>query len=228
MIKAYTVIVTGASSGIGLELCEQLTEKGAEVVGLSRTRPDFESGSFRWFPLDVRKADEVSHVARSISAQLRKPLFGLVNNAGIGRFEAVDKMTIDSFSEIIETNVNGTFYMCNSLVPLLKKEGKGHIINISSVAGLHGIANGSVYSASKFAVRGFSHSLFKELRKFNIKVTCVYPGSVATAFFEEVEGVENNPKMLKAEDVAAKIIQELESPPNTCSLDLEIRALQTT
>jgi short-subunit dehydrogenase len=127
---------------------------------------------------------------------------------------------------MFNTNVNGLMYCTRVVVPTLKARQAGHIINISSIAGLNGIVQGSGYSATKFAVRGISHSLYAELREDGIKVSCVYPGSVATNFFDEVEGVTINPNMLQPQDVATLLVQLLQSSPNFLTVDVEIRPLQ--
>jgi short-subunit dehydrogenase len=94
------------------------------------------------------------------------------------------------------------------------------------VAGTTGIPEGTVYCASKFAVRGFSQSLFKELRPFNIKVSCVYPGSVNTNFFDHYPAVQVNDQFMKASDIADSIIYLLETPANILPVDLELRPMQ--
>jgi len=102
---------------------------------------------------------------------------------------------------------------------------EGHIVNIASIAGITGIEKMAGYCGSKFAVRGISHSLFKEVRNFGIKVTCIYPGSTNTNFFDEFEGVNANENMMRPEDVASSIIHVLNTHPNYHVVDVEMRPL---
>ncbi len=123
-------------------------------------------------------------------------------------------------------NVNGIFYCSRLVIPEMKQLGYGHIINISSIAGMTGIEGMSGYCATKFAVRGMSGALFKEVRNFGIKVSCVYPGSVNTNFFDSIETVQANTNMMKPEDIAGTIIHFLETDPNYLPVDIEVRPLK--
>jgi short-subunit dehydrogenase len=102
----------------------------------------------------------------------------------------------------------------------------GHIINIASTAALEGMPQVSAYCATKWAVRGLSESLFREVRDYRIKVTCVYPGSVKTDFFRNSPGIQPHDYMLMPEDVALSIVQAIEMPDNFHTVNLEIRPLQ--
>ena len=224
LIKNKTVVVTGSSSGIGLALCKLLIEKGAIVEGISRSETPIKHQNFHWTKVDVGDLGVVQGAFQSILKR-RTQVDALINNAGFGKFESIDQTDVELWQEMFNVNVNGTFFCTKQLVPHFKVNGSGHFINISSVAGIHGIANGTAYCATKFAVRGFSHSLFKELRKFGIKVTCIYPGSVATPFFDEINGVEINENMINPKDLAWTLVHLLASPSNYVPLDYEVRPL---
>ena len=126
---------------------------------------------------------------------------------------------------MFETNVNGIFYTTRKILPTMKKLGEAHIVNISSIAGLTGISGMSAYCATKYAVRGLSHSLYKEVRDYGIKVTCIYPGSVKTNFFDEIDSVELNDNMMRPEDIAGTILNALQTHPNYHQIDIEVRPL---
>ena len=111
-------------------------------------------------------------------------------------------------------------------LPKMKKQEYGHIINIASTAALEGMAQVSGYCASKWAVKGLSESLFREVRDFKIKVTCIYPGSTKTDFFRNNENVQPNDNMLMPEDIAQAITQAIQMPDNFHTVNLEIRPLQ--
>jgi len=126
---------------------------------------------------------------------------------------------------MMNVNLNGVFYITRKLVPLFKRnEQHTHIVNIASVAGLIGNPQISGYNATKFGLRGFSEALFKELRFDKIKVTCVYPGSIATEFFEK-SGSSTHDHMMKADDVAHSIIHVLETPDNFLIDEITMRPL---
>ena len=150
----------------------------------------------------------------------------LINNAGLGYFSYCEDLDIDKWQELFDTNVNGVFYGCKLALPGMKKQGNGHIINIASIAGLEGYQQVSAYCATKFAVRGFSEALYKEVRESGVKVTCVYPGSVKTDFFRHSESIDAHDNMLMPEDVAAQILFALQTPDNFHNVNIEIRPLK--
>jgi short-subunit dehydrogenase len=126
----------------------------------------------------------------------------------------------------MNTNLNGVFYMTRHIVPLMKKNPEiCHIINISSIAGLLGNPQISGYNASKFAVRGFSEALFKELRYDGIKVSCMFPGSIATDFFETANAGDTHPNMMMPADVASTLVHLLETPDNYLINEVTLRPL---
>jgi NADP-dependent 3-hydroxy acid dehydrogenase YdfG len=109
----------------------------------------------------------------------------------------------------------------------MKQQRLGHVVNISSIAGLMGLAEATGYSATKFAVRGFSQSLLKEVRKDGIRVSCIFPGSVNTDFFEHYDSMTANDTMLSPDDVASTVIHVLSLPPNADVSEVEIRPLNS-
>lgn len=224
-LKGKTAIVTGISKGIGKAISLQLLEKGCEVIGWGRNKPDYDHPKLSFITTNMRDFDSVSQSFKH-SMDISAEIHLLVNNAGLGYFGPIEEMDLEEWHCMMETNVNGIFYALKNVIPVMKKQEKGHVINISSVAGLMANPLISGYSASKFAVKGMTESLFKELRDFGIKVTGVYPGSVNTAFFDNAPGMDAHDQMLHAGEVATQIIKAIETSDNFLINHLEFRPLQ--
>ncbi len=222
-----TAVVTGISKGIGFELCKLLLSKGAQVFGLGRTQNEELNAhpSFHFVTCDVQSSDSVRSAFEKVYA-ISSEVHVLVNNAGLGYFGNLEDMDEALWHQMFDTNVNGIFYCCKQVLAQMKNTGIGHIFNISSIAGLEGMAQVSGYCASKWAVKGLSESLFKEVREYGIKVTCVYPGSTKTDFFRNSPGIQPHDYMLMPQDIALMMVQAMEMPPNFHSVNLEIRPLQ--
>ncbi|MFT5481332.1 MAG: short-subunit dehydrogenase, partial [Bacteroidia bacterium] len=183
-VKNKWCVVTGSSRGIGLEICKQLCELGANVVGLSRSEPPFKHKNFTFISTNVRSFESVSAAFDQIHELAPVGIDVLVNNAGLGYFGFIEDVTLNQWHEMYETNVNSIFYTCKLALPRMKVKELGHVINIASTAGIEGYPQVSAYCGTKFAVKGISESMYKELRDFGVKVTCIYPGSTKTNFFE--------------------------------------------
>ena len=223
-LKSAICVVTGVSKGIGLALVKRLLDEGAIVYGLGRTQPDIENNNLTFIKTDVR---DYSSVTNAISHVLQEHsrIDVLVNNAGLGYFGKMEDHTIDQWHEMFETNVNGIFYTSKSVIPTMKEQAVGHIFNIASTAGLEGYPLASGYCGSKYAVKGISQSMYKELRDYGIKVTCVYPGSVKTDFFRN-SAIDPHDNMLMPEDVANMMVYSIKTPFNFHQVNLEVRPLQ--
>ncbi|MBD2768054.1 SDR family oxidoreductase [Hymenobacter sp. BT664] len=220
-------IVTGASRGIGRATVEALLARGAAVAGWGRTAPTgLVHDRFQFFACDVRDEAAVGAALTNTVRELGPEIHVLVNNAGLGIAGPVDGFKAEDWKLMFDTNVHGTFFCSRAVLPQMKRQQVGHIINVASIAGTTGIENMAGYCATKFAVRGFSQSLFKEVRNDGIKVTCLYPGSTQTNFFDDIPGTTANDSMMKPEDVASAIIYALETPFNFHIVDVEMRPLQ--
>jgi NADP-dependent 3-hydroxy acid dehydrogenase YdfG len=229
-LKDKIAIVTGASSGIGIAFSEKLIEKGATVYGLARrlnrlNEIKSELGeSFIPIQMDVSRHNDIQKWVKNRFTNDHLPDI-LINNAGIGFFGNADELSIDDWNTMINTNLNGVFYLTREIVPLMKTNPDYcHIINISSVAGLLGNPQISGYNATKFGLRGFSEALFKELRYDKIKVTTMFPGSIATHFFDQT-GTDTHSNMLQPRDVADTLIHLLETPDNFLVNEITLRPL---
>jgi NAD(P)-dependent dehydrogenase (short-subunit alcohol dehydrogenase family) len=227
------VIVTGASKGIGLELSRALVARGAVVFGFARGEKDLAAvhdelgDSFRPIVCDVGSEEQVGAAIRRIIDQEGR-VDVLINNAGIGMFGPIEELDSDEWHRMFATNVHGVFYCTRAVVPTMKKQNQdagfgGHIVNVSSVAGLVANPGISAYNHTKFGLRGFTEGLMKELRHDGIRVTAVYPGSVATPFFSDRE---QDYWKLKPENIAATIIHILEMPDDNLISEVVIRPLR--
>jgi short-subunit dehydrogenase len=218
-------VVTGVSKGIGYRTTLALLNKGAIVFGLGRNNT-IEHANYTFINCDVRNYQSVQQAFETVYKQTNSTIHILLNNAGLGYFGLLEEMPLEQIQEMFETNINGTIYCCKEVLPLMKQQQYGHIINIASTAALEGMPQVAAYCASKWAVKGLSESLFREVRDFRIKVTCLYPGSTKTDFFRNSPGIQPHDFMLMPEDVALSIIQALEMPDNFHTVNLEIRPLQ--
>ncbi|UYZ60632.1 SDR family oxidoreductase [Hymenobacter latericus] len=226
-LNGKVAIVTGVSKGIGLATAQLLLARGAVVAGWGRRAPEnFTHERFQFFECDVRNELSVQEAFTNTQRELGQEVTALVNNAGLGIAGEVDGFRSEDWHTMFDTNVHGTFYCTKAVLPQMRKQQLGHIINISSIAGLNGIEMMAGYCATKYAVRGFSHSLFKEVRKDGIKVTCLYPGSTQTNFFDDIPGTTANPSMMQPEDIAGAIVYAIETPFNFHIVDMEMRPLQ--
>lgn len=229
-LNGKIAVITGASSGLGAALAKALVAKGSVVYGLSRkakklSEIEKELGKkFIAVPMDISDEGQSGNWVRETFSDTRFPDV-LVNNAGAGYFAQVDALPIERWHEMINTNLNGTFYITSQLVPLMKVNKETcHIINIGSILGKTTRAESAAYSATKYAMQGFSEALFKELRSYKIKVTCVNPGSIDTHFFEE-SGIHPHANMMQPEDVADLILHLIETPDNLLVDEITLRPL---
>ena len=225
-LKNKVAVVTGVSKGLGLEIVKLLLEKGVKVAGWGRNKPEFTHAHFHFFTCDVADEAQVEQAYQATVAQLGADIRILVNNAGIGVAGHMENMSTANWKSMFDTNVHGIFYVSKRLVPAMKAADEGHILNVASIAGLNGVSNFAGYVGTKHAVRGISHSMYMELRDFGIKVSTIYPGSIQTNFFDNIEGTKVNENMMRPEDVAQTIVQTLETHPNYFVSDVECRPLR--
>lgn len=224
-LEGKIAVVTGVSKGIGYALCNALLQKGARVYGLGRTN-HLSHENYKFIFCDVRQFDLVQEAFETIFKETNNRVDILINNAGLGYFGYLEDMPLENWHQMFDTNVNGMFYCIKQALPVMKQNRYGHIVNIASTAALEGMPQVAAYCATKWAVKGLSESLFREVRDFKVKVTCVYPGSTKTDFFRNSPGIQPHDYMLMPEDVALTIVQALEMPDNFHTVNIEIRPLQ--
>ena len=226
-LTGKVAIITGASKGIGRATVEALLARGATVAGWGRTTSnDLTHERFQFFECDVRDEHAVAEAFTNTLRELGPEIHVLVNNAGLGIAGPVDGFATEDWKLMFDTNVHGTFFCSRAVLPQMKRQQLGHIINIASIAGTTGIENMAGYCATKFAVRGLSQSLFKEIRNDGIKVTCLFPGSTQTNFFDGITGTAANDSMMSPADIAGFIVYSLETPFNFHVVEAEMRPLQ--
>jgi NADP-dependent 3-hydroxy acid dehydrogenase YdfG len=218
-------VVTGANKGIGLECVKQLLDENCVVYGICRSGCSTSHENFTCLHADVSNLDSLKAAMDTILAK-HGAIDILINNAGLGYFGLCEEIPLEQWHEMFNTNVTGLFYATRMVLPGMKNQGSGHIINIASIAGLEGYQQVSGYCATKFAVRGFSDALYKEVRDKGVKVTCIYPGSVKTDFFRHNDAITPHDNMLMPEDVAAQILWCLKTPDNFHNVNVEIRPLK--
>jgi NAD(P)-dependent dehydrogenase (short-subunit alcohol dehydrogenase family) len=180
-IEGKVALVTGASSGIGLACALRLHQLGYKVYGASRRIHPAASIPFTSLPMNVDDDESVrAALAKLISAEARIDV--VVNCAGFGVAGAVEETSIADAKAQFETNFFGVLRVCQQVLPTMRKQGSGVIIQMSSLAGLTGLPFQGLYSASKFALEGMSESMRMELAPFGIRVVLVEPGDFATGF----------------------------------------------
>jgi len=229
-IEGKIAVITGASSGLGASLADALITKGAAVYGLARNADKLHAienrlrENFISVSIDITNQKDISSWVQDTFSDSHIPDI-LINNAGAGYFTKIDELSLERWHEMINTNLNGAFYITSSIVPFMKKNTKtSHIINIGSILGKTTRAESAAYSATKYGMQGFSEALFKELRSYKIKVTCVNPGSIDTAFFEN-SGIQPHKNMLQPKDIAQLLIHILETPDNFLVDEITVRPL---
>jgi NAD(P)-dependent dehydrogenase (short-subunit alcohol dehydrogenase family) len=211
------VLVTGASSGIGAACAARLAADGHRVFGTTRGAPPAEPLRIEWLSLDVRDEAAVARgVARLLDAAGRIDV--LVNNAGVGLAGAVEDTAPEDLVRQLDTNLLGPLRLVRAVVPHMRAQGRGRIVQISSLAGRIGVPFQGAYSASKFALEGLSEALALELRPFGIDVVLVQPGDVRSGFGAArtwTEGARANPlyRERAARAVAAMEQAERTGPP---------------
>lgn len=225
-LKGNIAIVTGSSKGIGLATVNLLLKNGVKVAGWSRSETEVSHPDFKHFSVDIGDIQSVENAYNETISHFGENIHSLINNAGLGFTGLFEDLKVDEWQQMFDTNVNGIFYASRLVLPRMKKLGEGHIINISSIAGTTGVETLSGYCATKFAVRGLSQSLYKEVRKYGVKVTCIYPGSVQTNFFDEIDSITANENMMQPNDIADTILHCLTSSPNYHHVDIEVRPLR--
>lgn len=179
--------ITGASSGFGAELAKAVIQSGDKVAATFRQEGQANSFSQQYGDkgyaviLDVRQTDKISSAFQQAIDKFGK-IDVLVNNAGYGTIGAIEEFSLEEIREQMETNYFGAVAITKAILPIMRNQGSGHIVQISSQSGFRASAGFGIYNASKFALEGFSEALAQEVAPFGIKVTIVEPGPFRTQF----------------------------------------------
>ncbi|WP_066174900.1 SDR family oxidoreductase [Bacillus marinisedimentorum] len=235
-LQGKTAIITGASKGVGKAAALKLADEGCNIVLAARSENLLQelAGQIEEkgvkalsLPLDISKEEDVrSLVDKTIST------FGsidiLINNAGVGVYGPIEEITVEDYDNMMNINMRGTFLCSKFILPEMKKQRSGHILNVASVAGLRGLPNEAVYCATKHAQRGFAQSLDYEARPHGIKVSSVSPGGINTEFAIGTGRTKGDPeleKFLTADEVADVILYTLKQPENSRIIEVTMRPM---
>lgn len=222
-LNAKVAIVTGGARGIGKATAIALAKEGVNVGLLARTEAtlkevaaEIESLGVKvaYVAVDITSQEQVEAAVEALKKELG-PADILINSAGVATFGTVLEMDPEEWKGMIDTNLMGTYYVTRAVLPQLIEKNKGDIINIASTNGLNGAATASAYSASKFAVIGFTESLAQEVRRNNIRVSALAPSTVATDMALELNLIKENvdSKFIQPEDLAEFIVDQLKINP---------------
>ena len=175
-------LVTGASSGIGAAAAAELVQAGFTVYGTSRkATAGEERNGIVFLPLDVTKDESVAAVVREVLERSGR-IDVLVNNAGFGTAGAAEESSVEQARALFETNLFGAMRMTRAVVPHMREQGSGRVINVSSVLGFVPAPFGALYAASKHAIEGYSESMDHEVREYGVRVLLVEPAYTRTSF----------------------------------------------
>ncbi len=228
--KNKVVIITGASSGIGASIAEKLSENGFDLVLAARREEKLNElnkklshyeNKIKIVKTDVTDAKQVEYLVNTANNEFGK-VDALINNAGIMPLSYLEEGRLQDWENMIDVNIKGVLYGINSVLPIMKEQKRGHIINISSVAGRQVFPTAAVYCATKFAVNAITEGMRQELSsKYNIKVTAIEPGATQTELQDHIpnDDIKNKfaertktTKILEARDIANAVYYALSQP----------------
>ena len=218
-----------SDNGKGIGLAQVLLKNGIKVAVSGRKQEDAEEAArilseddSKVFGIasDVKNFDDEKNAVSEIIKKFGR-LDYVIANAGLGVFKAVDELSVEEWSDMIDTNLTGVFHTLKATLPELKKS-EGYFISISSLAGTNFFEKGSGYNASKFGVVGFTQAAMIDLRKYNIKVSTIMPGSVSTNFNGN-EPSEKDAWKIQPEDLGELVLDIFKMNPRALPSKIEIR-----
>lgn len=241
-LEGKVALVTGASSGIGEATALALAEEGASVAIAARRLDRLEDlarriqdngGKVLAIALDVAEEEQVKKAIETIQSELGR-IDILVNNAGVMLLSAVDGADTKEWRQMVDVNLLGLMYATHAVLPAMKTQGGGHIVNISSVAGRFSFTNCAVYNATKFGVNGFSDALRQEVSRDKIRVTIVEPGVVDTELTTHITTKEIKDReqkrlqtitALQSDDIAEAIVYAVTQKPHVNVNEILVRTI---
>jgi NADP-dependent 3-hydroxy acid dehydrogenase YdfG len=222
-------VITGGGSGIGLAMAHIFAANGYSVVITGREAKRLQKAAttisddkrqVAGIPCDVRDPASVERLFREVGKQQSK-IDVLINNAGVAHsLVPVDQLPVETWKEVIDTNLTGTFLVTRAALPLMCAGGT--IVNNLSVAALQPFAGMSAYNASKFGALGFTHALREDLRKRGIRVVALLPGATDTEIWSQFWKDAPKEKMISAETVAQAVLHAVSAPANTTIEEIRI------
>ena len=221
-LQGKVALLTGASSGLGRAFARALGRAGAKVFLVARREEKLRElvheiteagGEAAYHVADVRIVPALYDLVDVVLARHRR-IDVLINNAGVGYRSPLLETKRSEIGEMLETDLNAAIYLTQASLNALLRSAPSDIVNIASIAGLEGFAEGTVYCAAKAGLVGFSRALAAELKPANVRVTAICPGSIATDFFEHYHPALERPQMLSVDDAVHALMYVLTSPPN--------------
>jgi NADP-dependent 3-hydroxy acid dehydrogenase YdfG len=215
-LEGKTVLITGASRGIGLAIARALDGEGAKLILVARNRGALSraaaqiSGTVLSMAADVTKPGDVKRLIAAVQKQIRR-LDILINNAGVFTYKPFAKTTLEEWRRNLDTNLTSIFLTTQAALPLLKRS-KGDVLNILSISSRVAFPNCSAYAAAKFGAWGLTGVLRRELRADGIRVTAVLPGMTETRMKDKLGFPVRSDDLLQPEDVAAAVLSALVQP----------------
>lgn len=215
------IVISGVTSGVGEELSRTFIDLDWSVVGLARNKEKLKKlthelgKNFTGIETDITDENSVAASFKFINSQFKKITL-LVNNAAVFKMGKFSQCSFDDINSMIDTNLKGAMYCTLEAVQIMKaSKHSARIINVASVAAIHGIAGQAIYCASKFGLNGFSEALNQELIQDGISITTLYPGGIDTSLWNETNPYpgENKEEILQPKDVVSviKYVSELEA-----------------
>ncbi|NBO24059.1 MAG: SDR family oxidoreductase [Chlamydiae bacterium] len=206
-------LITGASKGIGKEIALLLLEKGKKVMGISRHPPSFSHPNFSWISYDFKEINGIDSLTINPNE-----FEGVVFSHGYGDFKNLEEFSHTAIVEMVHVNLLSTIFLTKKLIPFFKQKEKGLFIFIGSEAALQGKARSSIYSASKFGLRGFVQSIRKECAKSKLKICLIQPGLTRTSFYDSLyfEPKKDEKSAIDPKEIAKLIPLMMDSPIGTC------------
>lgn len=234
-LQGKIAVITGGSSGIGKETARKLGHEGAVIIitarDINRLNKVKDELKIEGIEVHAQSADVASEedVKRVVSEVLsyHKRIDILINNAGIGYTGPVEDLEVEKYDRIMNTNMKGVFLFTKHVLPVMKKQKSGYILNIASGAGKNGIKNMAAYCASKFAVGGFSEAVALEAKPYDVRVSVIYPGSVNTDFHKNFRAdfiSANDEAMQQPQDIAETVFHILTCPERYWIFDISTRS----
>ena len=227
-------LVTGAGRGIGKAISVSLAKAGCRVVLAARTREQIEAvqneilsqgGDALAIPTDLTVDEDIQRLVEESQAKWGAVDI-LINNAGWGKRAPVVGALLSDWDQTFRLNLRAPMVLAKALLPNMIAKREGAVINIGSVSGKTGEANGAAYSASKFGLIGFTQSLYEEVREHSIKVAVILPGFVDTPLIPPNRQLDRS-KMIQADDIAQTVLFVLTSPATCCPVEITVRPQRT-
>lgn len=230
-LKGKVAYITGGTKGIGYGVAKVLLDQGMRVAISGRNAEDAKKAAASLGGSDVVLGfgsdvgvleDEINAVKQILATWGQLDL--VLANAGVGHFAPIDELETDKWKQMIDTNLNGVYHSLKASVEALKAS-KGYYITLASLAGTNFFANGAGYNASKFGVVGFTQAAMIDLRKYDIKVSTIMPGSVSS-HFNNNDPTDSDAWKIQPEDLGDLVVDLLKINPRTLPSKIEVRPLR--